>query len=637
MFEAFIDKQLPYDDHFRSITKIHEVSSEYSRDMANYASALTTILAEYNDKVEVWLDFENNNPMIEQGELSSLVERIDDLEEEYLELNILLNEAEAGSAEYEAYSTRVNEIEGEIGNLQKEYEEKLEELRYDTRYQNFLLAYESIQVLTSFYADPLYLSVLDGEETENAIALQTKKVWESFSNLQMVEAAFRDETTNVEHKRFEEKNAIELQKVFENYVKLSTFYAQQGAPGINFSNVLETINDKRPKTSEEYQEQTQKMLDEMIFLLNEVPMLTDIENIWSKKLVEAPAQTQYLDTIYNLYRDNSGTTQNLERALLKLVGYNSEKMFLAWQLVLIAFIMDISIVFLTLMRSKKTYSSNAADIRRLLGVLFLDDSIDEETMIYRKGQGFAIIIGILFGILFYILYTMERNSEVINGQEDLLSFLLFIMLGITLGLLVYRMYWKVKGYPTSWQKEVLYLKWKEIWTKDISNEEELQKRIAAIQNGQLPEEIILTENDIRNIVDLYQNKNERMIFEKYFYEKVLDLFSKLEMQECYKFVLNRKIEDKKTVNFSFESERMLLPCIKEKYITEFQLKTEFNVLKSKNLIGFDTMNNEGWYIMSDRFWSVLYDAVLLRVVGGRISDYDFEGELLDNAEEDNEF
>ena len=112
----------------------------------------------------------------------------------------------------------------------------------------------------------------------------------------------------------------------------------------------------------------------------------------------------------------------------------------------------------------------------------------------------------------------------------------------------------------------------------------------------------------------------------------------LDMKECYKVIWTMK--KKKPANINYKSEKIMLPCLCERDVEEFEMKAQFAILLSRKIISFDYIDNdkkEGYFILTERFWNLLYDAVLMRVVGGRLNEYDIEEELQDYGEEEENY
>ncbi|MDE5977367.1 MAG: hypothetical protein K2G70_02720, partial [Turicibacter sp.] len=638
MFDKFIKEQLFFDDHFRAITVAHEISNEYSEDISIYVSDITDVLSQYNDKVEEWLNLREDNPSIQQDELEDLRNKITECDAEIRAQELIRARVEMTTPEYEVANLAINRLEAEKAEYERELNEKSDTLGRTPEYQNRWRAYESIQLLTEFYGNPVYL--IEGN---------IEDVRKSFSDLRMAEANYRMNAEESENIQFDDDMARQIEKVFESYITLNEFFSSQNKYGVDFSdvsNVFGEIEYSEDMTKETYQENTNAILTEMLEIMNEVPILSDLQNVWTGERIIAPNQLNYLDSIYDLYRDNSGQSESLERAFKKLFGANKEKILLSIELFLIALMIDWSIVWLTLLRGRKRYLSDTADMRRLIGILFIDDSMNHEEERRSREQGFSMAIGIVSGVLVYIIYKIGGNNQIIDWETDIFVFLFCILIGLAVALLTYKLFYKVRTKKQNWEDETLYLRWKEIWTSSIGSEKELEKRIYEFRNGRVPStEIVLGENDIKSITRLWQGEEKREadkkpLFIKYFYKNVVSLMESLEMRKCYKATIIRTMKKKKLSKVDYISETIMLPCLSEEKVKEFKMKTEFSLLLSRKLVFFDYIDSaeqEGHYILGERFWNLLYDAVLIRVVGGRLNEWDIEEEMQDYGEDEEDY
>lgn len=639
MFDKFIKGQLVYDDHFRSITVAHEISNEYSEDISIYVSEITGVLSQYNDKVEEWMNLLEDNPMSMQRELERLNNQIDECDDKIREQELVMQSVEMTDPEYGIADSEIRRLTSERKGYVDDRNEINNTILQDTIYQNRLEASESIQLLTEFYGNPLYL--VEGNLDD---------VRRSFSALRRAEASYLGDAEESENIQFDDEMARQIEKVFESYIALNSYFSSQNKYGIDFSNISSVFGEieyNENMTEEEYRRKTDAILLEMIEIMNKVPILNDLQNIWTGEKIKAPEQSEYIDQIYDLYRDNNGQSESLERALKKLFGRNREKNALAIELSLIAIMVDLIIVWLTFLRENKKYNSDVADLRRLIGILFIDDSMSKEGEKRVKEQAFCMTIGIIGGVLAYMLYKIGGNGRNSNGNEDIFVFLFFILIGLAIALLTYKIYYKVQVKRKNWEDETLYLKWKEVWKFGIGTEKELEKRINDFKTGRVPSEIELDEKDTESIIRLWKEEKERTddeesIFKKYFYENMICLMEHLEMRKCYKTTFTRTRKKKNVIKLDFISEEVMLPCVSEEDVKGLNLEMQFSFLRSKELIFYDCETNQGtddkkYFILSERFWNLLYDAVLIRVVGGRLNEWDIEEEMQDYGEEEDDF
>lgn len=623
MFDKFVNEQLPYDDHYRSLKIVHGIVRDYSEELSIYEDGLVDILSTYNDKVSEWMRLQESNPLILQEEIEQKRDELETLEAERQDLGeqLLLEDV---LDEQRLIESRIETAEDEIEKAEGELK-ALEFRARDSVYQNQLAAYESILELTSFYANPLYINEVDKNE-----------ILARFLVLTQVESQYQNNNEDItqEYQDFEEKQRNQVRDAFDMYYELCEYYAAHNNIGIDFNVVEEQLNIDYQNTdgAEEYQANTNGLLANMLTNINAIPLLSTVISPWTGDRVSMHNQEDYLAKIYNLYRDSSGTVTIFERAFKKLLGLNSEKATLARELALLAISFDLLIVWLTLLRGKKHYVSELGDLRRLVGVLMLDDSLEEANHSFRKSQGFCSVLGIVSGILTFLLYKLNYVAEPASGQDDLFTFLIFCVLGLIVGLLIHKIYIKVFQYKKNWDANNLYLLWKQIWIDSGRNEKELTEHIKHLRESKDYEAVHISMAGIKTLESFCVDVKQQPAFTKYIYQDVLDMFRGIEMMKLYKVIIFKTICKKQLLGVDYVSEQVSMPCIKESIVKDHNLQTQFSILMSRHLIEF----NEGYFILTERFWSTLYDAILLCIVGGRISDHDIEEELADNGEDKEE-
>lgn len=579
--------------------------------------------------------------------------------------------------EYESLKKELAEIEGKIDREDMEY-------KGDLVFQNRLQAYKSIMDLSSFYANAANLGEKDEEDFRKA-----------FIQLQQAEAALENEQGYIVSpaERLSPSDRIELTNIFESYMTLSKYFSAKKTFQVDFSKVLDKIkflneeagrqdgndnapageagqdgNDKEPSddsapksyqdlSEEEYVKQSNKILQSMLDVMIELPVLESVHDIWSNRWVSPPDRTVYLEKVYSLYRDNNRTVTRFERAINKLVGRNGEKRLLTVELLLMALMVDGTSVWLIFLRGKgKNYVTGISDMRRLLSFLFVNDSEGREAVRIQKQQSFCAAMGVVTGVLAYILYRMKASWSDITIKEDIFSFAFFSVVGLVLGLVAHRFYHMVLRRTKRWEDEELYIKLKKIWLGDARNEQEWNDRIDMLKSGAVLQPLELSEEAERRLRDIWKREHEQRLFHKYFSESVNKLFENIQEKECFKYALEVKAQKSK-LDISGWGEKMVLPCLAVEDVEKNGLKTEFAVLQSKHIVGFDLeiddenakqgkekekaqekdlQKGKGYYILTERFWNLLYDTILLKMVGSRVSKFDIEEELYDGSEDEEE-
>lgn len=628
MFEKFVNDQLAYDDHYRSIQTVHGIIRDYSKELSIYEAGLVDILSTYNDKVSKWMRLQENSPLILQEEIAQKNAELDELynQRRDLETERILADDDTDDTEEQV---RIEVELKDINNKIEAAEENLNTLEHqegDSIYQNRLAAYEKNIELRRFYANPLYIR----EPDRNGIL-------EAFSELFEIEIQYqKDEsiTRETEHLEFTDKQRNQVRDAFNMYYVLSGYYADHDSVGVDFEAVEGQLNiDYLLAEAKDYADKTNELLADMLNDLNAIPLLDSVASPWSGEIILVPNQEAYLAELYNLYRDSSGTVTIFERAFNKLFGRNNEKATLARELAFLAISFDLLIVWMTLSRGKKRYVTELGDLRRLVGVLILDDSLEEENRSYRKSQGFFSTLGIVCGILIFLLFRINDANVTANGQNDIVIFLICCVLGFIAGLLLHKIYMYVFHYRKKWDADILYLLWKQIWINSGKSEKELAKHINQLKENSDYKTVQISEEGIKTLESLCTDTRQQKVFTKYIYQDVLNMFTDIEMMKLYKVLMIKEIYKKQLIGVDYVSEQIFMPCIKESAVEEHNLQIQFSILMSRHLIEFD----EGYFILTERFWNILYDAILLCIVGGRISDHDIEEELESNGEDEEEF
>lgn len=648
MFEKFVEGNLVYDDHFRTMMVTHEIIEEYSRELNRYRADVVEILEQYNDVVEERLNLQEDNPLRQKEEFDNT---INDLKEqksictaEIEEVEQAITAMEAGTEEYLEALNELREWEDEIVKLDNDIATKETRFSEDNILQSRLQAYNSILKLSNFYANAAGIqnSSGGGQEGEIIQDVSAKMTEESlrlaFVELQQAEAGLQNsaEYGAGSANRLTEADRIELVNAFESYMSLGRYFSAHESLQVNFQDIEKEINGityNDEYGNEDYVDKSNVILQTMLSEMNRVPVLGSVRNVWSGRLVSPPGKTEYLERIYGLYRDNNGTVTSFERAINKLFGRNGEKKLLALEMAVMALVVDGTIIWLTFLRGRKNYKTDIAELRRLLGILFVDDSIDRETVKMRKEQSFCITMGFSAGILCYVLFQMSEIQQNVKPMERGIHFLFCVIMGVVLGLIAYQLYHMVQGRKKKWENEALYIKWKKIWLDGVRDEKELDRRIDSLRWGRIPEGFQLSKEDIFQVEELWRDEHEQQLLHKYFYTSVNDLFQKMQEKRCVKCIVVWDGQNKIPTNLKCFSEKMILPCLSEEDVDRAGLKPEFCILQSKHIIGFDFLAGEGFYILTERFWNLLYDTILFRLVGGRIGKYDITEELENESED----
>lgn len=633
MFGEFIIPHLTYDDHFQSIKEVQNIILEYSEELNQYRTDLVEILTLYNDNVEEWMDLKENSPYIQLEREKRLLNEIDELKDDRERALLEYYETEENSSERNVAEERIDDLESQIGDKERELGIVQEDLYEDTVGNNRRMAYESITVLTDFYANPGEIS----EEKE-------KELRQNFSYLQQSEAAFQNNAVSGWEKGLDDAGRTELINAFENYMSLSKFLEEQGGGRISFTEVQDKMNIDYSEdfSSDDYQNATNDVLIEMINKLNSIPILTPVENVWSESIVQAPPQTKYIDTINDLYRDNSGNVLVLERAAKKLWEWRKDRGTgkLVFILALLAVIFDSLIVALTMFRERKYSFANNAELQRLLGILFIDDSISRESERQKRSQSLCLTLGFALGILIFTIYQVGGYSKKNSFEQNTFSLICFIAIGLIVGMIIYKAYCKIYNKLHAWEQESIFHQWKEIFLPNEESEKRLKEKCEQIKCNEIKVSMPQGMDDIENLLAFWMSALGRRLFLSYFYPGFVMLFGEMEMKKCIRTSIVRELREGKYTDKETWIEKINLPCLSEHKVAEAGAKVEFSILKRKHLVEFafenekERVREEGYYILTERFWYLLYDAILLRIAEGRITEHDIEEELWDDADEE---
>lgn len=645
MFEKLVMPGIALDDYTRSMGTISAVAEDYSADLKTYQIGLLNNLQTYVDSVPEILGFQDDSPLIRQGQLEADREEAERLQQI---INELEEEIDNSTDDTQELEQQLREARQQRRNLEDTLNVEENTLKEDMNFQYKLMAAQAIQKLTPFFANPLYIN--NGEENTEQQMIQ------AFGDLSQAVALLANSNEYLTN----ERQSI-LNDSFNNYLELAKYYSQVGRNGLDLTAVnkasedqastLQKYNEIKNGTQEEYagmsatdrltnadsflREEGSKVLYGLTEALNKMPELSSVQNAWqSGNMIIAPSKIGYLDQIYAMYRDNSGQVDIMERGFRKLFQFNDQNGLLARLAALLAVLFDTCIVYLTIYRGKKSYFSSLSDYRHMCGLFFLNTETDEQRQAYKHGQKLASALGVILGGFLFILYvgTGNQNSET-SWAVDSISLLVFCIACAVICTIIYKIYRRIIPKENDWRDEQIYQTWKHIWEKNGFDEREIKKKLKSVETGKAEAVITLDTKNIQEMVDLLNREEIKREFLRFIYPEVITVLSNVHIMELYTILLARK-ENKKRVRKLYE-EKKAVPCVKESVVRENGLIIEFNVLLSRNIISavkLDEANSEQeeqYYVLPERFWGLLYDIVLIRISGNSVISFNLEEDLLD--------
>lgn len=545
-WEKFVLPGVPLNEYASAKVSANEAEEEYSKSLKEYQQQLENILHRVNNLVLENVDI---NPIIL---LESQIQSIDHSIDDY---NTQIQEKEAKAAEFEVGSPEMNRIDDELDELEDELKQLNAEKKSmeDALYSSYEYTInESINFLSSFYADPLNEGISFDEVRTNWGKLQS-----AISQM--------DETKNL----FTTKQKVDLDSTLDNYLELCRYYRDNGFTGFKMSTLISSEPNGMPdalSTSEEYRKETERILQHAIESLEAAPSFISVDSIWDKGVIEETSKTSLLEKLYGIYRNCSEQVQATEKAIKSLASLlpfsksNSEIMQsnhgIVFFVLVLAIFIDCTIVFISIWKGNKSTNRSFSELRRLVGILFIrrEKGRDEDA---RRMQ-LSVAFGLLFGVLMFVLQQLIPS---INGEWDDKLYWMYFMY-CACGLLAAIIIGKAIGRS------------QDIVKKDIPN----------------------------NKIYLLRPVDEETI-KQYVHPSFIEVLDKVERKTvCVINAQTAMLEKEKNA-----------ACIKVSEVKDKNWYMEFSMLESYKIVSISD-NNE-YYIIKDAFWKMLYNNILNKMSG----------------------
>ena len=662
MFNAIVMPEIAYDDYMESIDLVMKRTEEFEQTLTTYRADLVQGLSRLNDEVSANFA-ERNFPTLE----SALQTAQNDYEAAERTVNSTWQAAQGvvGTPDYEDAFRRYQNAADQLEAISKRRNALIAE-----RDSNDYAIFQTIQRLSDYYADPLYLRRIAEGGSVNEVAESVNRDF----NTVLSQAFNTNRTTPLA------ASEDVLRIAFDNFTSLAKYYAEHGESGLDLSgeggvefllerraDILSEYNNlknppldsdsestasERQKAANSYLNgETGKLLIAAMQALEKVPQFSTVGTLWQGTDVSIiptePIVSEYLTQFNQKYRASNGQLSLQERAIFKLSAPNSAT---AWFSLIMAATLDGMIIILCCIRERKYYTNNARSRRQMAAMLFVIPCTEEE--LERNEQGRRMILsGTVLGCLIYLLYfKLFPNGGASNAIEAFVLIIFGIMLMALLGALR-NTFQKTKPVPAL----DLCKGTKELEKESNSEADPIRTRLTAPA-------LKLFKNGLK--CDYFQKccsmrrpkaQAERQGADYYQREKML-----WHLKEDYKirtYVLSHR--DYETVVTSCS--KNMEYYVKKTQVEECGLMIQFAILLSHGLVypvkvpvqtgvsndksgnnqstaigstasaGPDT---ETAYILTKDFIRLIYECIMLRTIGGNNWEYGMEDDLLDYERED---
>lgn len=674
MFDAIVMPGIAYDDYIESIDLVNSVTEAFEDELTEYRTELVNGLTRFNSDVS---DFNR----LAENDISTIDSRIQSLEsEETSAWNGVQAAWEAFSGldqndpNYEAFYQIYEAARQRYDNIQTQ----LSELRTSQNGAAYVL-YQAIQLLTQYYADPLYLA--GNADTDSDEAAAETRLNEAF-NVVMIQGYgpyANDIAANPEN----------IRTAFNNYTMLCRYYAEHGGTGLNLARTgegdsVESLLAQRAEILAAYVElkerqetssdteaelresasnylngETGKLLIAAMRALEDVPRFSVVGELWTDLTAKEPSITGHLQDLNEKYRAASRQLSLQERAFSKLISPHWQ---IAWFSLIGAAFLDGMIIFLCFLRGREYYANNIRNQRQMISLLFVNSNTKAEQEESERGRR-TILMGTVLGCFVYLLYF--RFYPDTESRSALIAFVLIIA-GILLMALL-------SSLRSVFQKKTDYEEENEDKEgKEKEERKEDEKRNANKGKQKTPVE----ERLFDNIYVLLTKKLQK----DWFYKRCTVRRPKTAatIQGAKEYLRDKNIfrskEDHRIRTHVFgknDYDIIVTSCDKnmEYYIldddiNEAGLTFQFAVLKSQRLayhvvvpleqaedstsketdenqlvfldqFGKPTAGRRA-HLLTEEFIRLLYESIMLRTIAGNNWEYSMEDDLLDYEREDDD-
>ena len=463
MFDAIVMPSIAYDDYIESIDLVNSVTEAFEDELTDYRTQLVKGLTRFNSDVSAFNGLAEND-------IGALDGRIQALEvEEALAWNGLqaAQETVSGLDTNAPNYEELNQTLNAANQYYKNVHDQLLALRKRQGGTEYIL-YQAIQLLTQYYADPLYLMGNTATEPDE-LALETRL--NAAFNVVMVQGYSLHADDIV-------VNPENIRTAFNNYTMLCRYYAEHGGTGLNLAGTgegdsVESLLAQRVEILATYVElkktqenpsdtetelpgsasnylngETGKLLIAAMHALEEVPRFSVVGELWSDLTASEPSITDHLQNLNEKYRAASGQLSLQERAVTKL----SEPLFRSLEQIikfflsfimntppqsqltalhpqtailsaLVALFLDGMIIFLCFLRGREYYANNIRNRRQMISQLFVNTNTKAEQEKSERGRR-TILMGAVLGCFVYLLYF--RFYPDAGSSSALIAFVLII-------------------------------------------------------------------------------------------------------------------------------------------------------------------------------------------------------------------
>ena len=428
IFDAVVMPEIAYDDYMESISLVMTTTEEFEQDMSSYRTELVQGLNRLNNSISQQLIRQDPELSTLEARLQKVQAQVDDARTAVENALASMQGIDTNDPRYEALNSMYLDARTNYNNLSQ----TLESLRQKAEGSSSTL-FQEIQLLTRYYADPLYLARGDAgidDVIDDVTGAFTAVMTDGLPLVQTDLAV----------------NADSLRTAFNNYTLISRYYAEHNGSGLDLVSGPDSVSEllaRRADVMAEYDRlknaqgdasaeaaknylngETGKLLIAMMQSLENVPQLQTVGELWpgssdTRIRPQEPGTAEYLNELNQRYRASNGQLSLQERALSKLISPNCKT---SWFSMVIALTLDIMIIALCCLRARVYYSNNARTLRQMVAMLFIIPTTKAEEETAARGRR-VILTGTVLGCFVYVLYFKLFSSSASNA---IMAFILII-------------------------------------------------------------------------------------------------------------------------------------------------------------------------------------------------------------------
>ncbi|MDE6622336.1 MAG: hypothetical protein K2K74_17965 [Lachnospiraceae bacterium] len=692
-YEKLVHPGAPMDNYMTAMNMVSDIVSAYSSDLVEVQGVLQKYLQNYNTQVrEAYAEsigiVQKKNQFQEE-----LLERIQtartevmDIERDISELNreriSKENEEFANPGAQEIEGRTAEEIQDEIEILTKnrllpaqehleeledEYNERQKELNDESGYLDVQQLGKALGELDAFYVNPLYLNN-EGISEELLLADLS-----ALMEYDIAHAVIQEGESDAANEKYRN-----LSIVFNNYVGLSRYYAENENVGMNPIAIQEAqrnqeyiiseyqravveaerVEDEKEKTeeAEDEKEETEETEDgnkrnpadilnnetavilmQMIGELNRIPVM----EIWSdiqeeeQRSLNKLANHDYNEKLYDLYRISSGNISIMEEAV-RIRG--SKRLIVGLLMVVMALFVDIMTFVLTITKSADNYENKLPLLRKIIYTIFFTEGLSEVEKHLVKVRRWVGGMSLAIGMLLFIVYDIVTESK--NNATKAAILVIMVMGCVLAGYLLIYVYERVCESRMHWKNEKAY---KELMCSldyyNVKREDALRKKLdECIDSGK---ELTLDTDKLKKLCELLdtseleEDQNILTHRAKCLLKDIeIKLLLRITMESQY---ADRGVSTRQLLKAGWH-EYVYMAVLKEDSVRTNYYSKEFAVLKSRELVYCVKEKEKNYYVLSDLLMKILYDLIMEENSGSvldaelsfaeHISDYYEEQEIL---------